>query len=207
MIKIAIVLIGTLLNSTQAQDIGKRQVGGPVLGKYQRIVTDESIKNRENKRFQLTASFLGGAFESRASSLELGYFLSINEVASFEYRYLDGDSAEHDESGEGFSLNVSYKKFVSNSFYIKPQLYYRSQNIRTYTFSTTPFFRTEEYSEKFKDLGVMFVIGNQWQWENFTLGCDWLGLGGPVIITNDPDGYDYPELSASVLNFYLGLSF
>ena len=31
------------------------------------------------------------------------------------------------------------------------------------------------------DIGATFAIGNAWQWENFQIGCDWIGVHLPAI--------------------------
>ncbi len=39
----------------------------------------------------------------------------------------------------------------------------------------------ESFTEE--SLGAGLVIGKQWQWNNFTLGCDWIGLSLPFAST------------------------
>lgn len=32
-------------------------------------------------------------------------------------------------------------------------------------------------------------VGNQWQWSNFTIGCDWLGVMVPVAVLKIDDRF------------------
>ena len=32
----------------------------------------------------------------------------------------------------------------------------------------------------YEDVGTGFRVGNEWQWENFTMGCDWVGVSQPI---------------------------
>lgn len=70
------------------------------------------------------------------------------------------------------------------------------------------------------------AIGNKWQWSNFTLGCDWIGVMVPIAqISKKDDLTDDGSLSRSdqnhkdtanelakvtnlqFLRFYLGVAF
>jgi hypothetical protein len=69
-----------------------------------------------------------------------------------------------------------------------------------------------------------FAIGNQWQFENFLIGCDWIGLNVPVSESISKDkvvsnySYDitshnsdrdrlFKNTTGSLLSFYIGASF
>lgn len=174
------------------------------LGKYQRIITDESRMNREGQRFLINASPLGVNFLTVSSALEFGYYLSTDEILSLQYISMRDRNTYRNEARDGFALEIGYKKFTSNSFYIKPELYYRTQ------------LKEDSYDDQdgiytfkdFTDIGVIFKIGNQWQWESFTLGCDWIGVGRSLIVIDDVSGDDFDKrVSISYLNLNLGMSF
>ena len=99
-------------------------------------------------------------------------------------------------------------------------------------------YRAYEYNTGFEDLsdnttndkvkvssfGVDFAIGNQWQWETFTQGFDWIGLYSPLAGTytvsrppNATDSWYQSERKSAaslskrgglqLLRYYLGVSF
>lgn len=78
-------------------------------------------------------------------------------------------------SGSGNSIAVGFKKFAGNSFYWAFAL-----ERREYQFEQAD--EVENYSFDFKGsaFSVGLVFGNQWQWQNFTLGCDWWGMTLPI---------------------------
>lgn len=39
---------------------------------------------------------------------------------------------------------------------------------------------SESYEFEGNSLAASFTIGNQWQWENLSIGCDWIGLAVPL---------------------------
>ncbi|MNT16573.1 hypothetical protein D3C72_1516840 [compost metagenome] len=123
---------------------------------------------------------------------------------------------------EGTTVGAYVKKFVSNSFYAKGGAEYtkvKYDNDYLWNFSGN----SDAYGFEANVLSAGLVIGNQWQWENFTLGCDWIGLTLPVsheVTSEYSDSYalakkynkeDQETLlenaSATVLRFYVGASF
>lgn len=201
------IILGLFIISSfyvNAKDFTKNREEGLVkLGKFQRVVTDESKMQRENKKYLINASLFGVSFLTFSSSLEFGYYLSIDEILSLQLTGLNDRNSIEGQSEDGFAVELGYKMFVSNSFYIKPELYYRAQN-REVEYD----YLIDRYEFKdFKDIGIFFKIGNQWQWDNFTIGCDWLGIGRTVLALEDSDDYFDRSAEISYLNFYLGMSF
>jgi hypothetical protein len=185
------------------------------VNKHQRIVTDESSANREGKKYTVNATITGFSFGSPSSAIEAGYHISDRSIVNFEYQDLQGyddDGSYFDEDGKGSALLVSLKHFTSNSFYVKPALYHRTQEIiDSYTYSFANGWESDDRT-KFTDIGVSFTIGNQWQWENFTLGCDWIGITKSLSTLEEKsdNGYKVSRndlTSANLLNFYIGASF
>jgi hypothetical protein len=116
---------------------------------------------------------------------------------------------------------VHYKRYVGNSFYFRTGL-----DARSIILEDRGLFSVNSGREfgRTTDLTAAFVIGNQWQWETFTLGTDWVGVNVPI--TNLSQNIDYSGLNANdkaeikkswdklgqvtsvqYLRFYLGASF
>lgn len=51
---------------------------------------------------------------------------------------------------------------------------YQYKSIIDSTYNTSSSFEADSTA-------AAFVIGNQWQWGSFTLGCDWFGLSVPFV--------------------------
>lgn len=190
------------------------------LDKYKRVVLDESMANREGKNYTLNAAITGLSFGAASAGIEFGYFFDENTVLNVQALTLESMFTEESESfyqdGKGSALNVSLKKFTGNSFYIKPGIYRRSQRVvdsATWRFSGGESNVISRDASDFVDVGISFAIGNQWQWENFTLGCDWIGLSRSLSILESSDEGDGASLAQSdlnsgqLLNFYLGYTF
>lgn len=190
---------------------------------YERIVTDESMKNRMDKKYTINGTILGVAYGASTSAVEVGYHLKPNLIASLQYTTLNSASADEDwgndadddvwkRDGVGHVISAGIKKFESNSFYYKPEIYARSQeNVNSTTTgysSSTGDYLISKDTNKIEDIGVSFRIGNQWQWDNFTLGCDWIGITRSMTTTKKSGNIkSHDKNTASLLNFYLGASF
>lgn len=153
---------------------------------------NNSEMNRRDKKYQLNL-ILTGSGPTAAGSLGLsaGYFLEKDKMLFLEVTdskttfskisLTTNDAAKpnFEETLKGQSIGVHYKQFTGNSFYFRTGLDYgkTSYNFK-YTPSSTG--NTENASLSGDALYANFQIGNQWQWENFTLGCDWVGLSVPL---------------------------
>lgn len=103
------------------------------------------------------------------------------------------------------NVALQYKKFAGNSFYFAPELYYLNYFENDQTDNSFLLFPDE--NERFSAVGVGIRFGNQWQWENFTLGVDWFGIGGNFIYwRHDEEIFDMP-VTWTLLNLHLGWAF
>jgi hypothetical protein len=165
----------------------------------------DSINSRNSLKYQVTLPLSGMAYSVMyTSGLEVSYFQKKDTNIGF--RYLDFDEPRaYEGSYKGKVLETFYKKFTGNSFYIRSTLFYREMNID----------EVDDTDYVFRDLGIGFSIGNQWQWKYFTLGCDWIGINTRLATLHYEDtkrskalfktnGYSF---TANVLNFYIGYSF
>ncbi len=192
------------------------------------VYRDSSAFNRINKSFSINYIALGlGPSRSGTIGLNLGFFLDRNSLIDLEV--VNGrplytswfTSSEYDIKTNSFG--VHYKHFAGNSFYYRIGVDYRNVD---YTYISRDIFTSAELSRsRFKGSSVTatVLIGNQWQWENFTLGCDWIGAAVPITSQTDsesvtgtsPNPNNLADDKNNLLNttaslalrFYLGASF
>jgi hypothetical protein len=138
------------------------------------------------------------------SPTQLGgfYFLNSNNLIGFKVGV--------DREGEERQTNITsqYKHYVGNSFYVAGEVFY----LHTREKEEIKFFRDagtlsdkRELAE-YSSLGVGVRIGNQWTWENLTIGCDWIGLGQRVgIFKKESSKLD--NTTFTLINVIIGVSF
>lgn len=203
-------------------------------------VVHESAVNRENKQWEVHLIGTGlGPSLTGTTGVVAAYHLSTDQEVLIELTSgsLEADSSfsssvSTDKTGSSYdikskSLGVHYKQFTGNSFY----------------FRTGADFRTIDYNYQYRSVSfpadnadieftgtsfaANFQIGNQWQWDNFTLGCDWVGISVPIthsisderfVSTGLFEDYDRKRMAddkkflvegsnLNLLRFYLGASF
>jgi hypothetical protein len=162
-------------------------------------VTSSDI--RKEKSFSVVAGF-GINLSEGSQSVGVEYFLESDALLAFRGSYSDDTSGTNEYKDRQISFEIAYKKFVSNSFYLRPGVYYRDykeENVYESFWS--------DQTERYKDLGMAFAIGNQWQFNKLTIGCDWFGLANSFKTFKNTTPYQIRELSVSLLNFYMGMSF
>ncbi|RYZ87641.1 MAG: hypothetical protein EOP04_11245, partial [Proteobacteria bacterium] len=155
---------------------------------------DSSVSNRNGKSFSLVANLFG---ISPSSSLEQGVslskFLSRDTLVQLDFgdgnTNLGGDILSNYKTvAHTSSTSLGVKHFVGNSFYVRGGVDYRHVNYYSRNVYSSTFFGTTTTSESVVEMNAnsfsgSVVIGNQWQWENFTLGCDWFGVTAPFAST------------------------
>jgi hypothetical protein len=195
--------------------------------KKEKVFEDTSEHHRLDKKWTFNAQLVGiGPSYATQRGLVGGYFLNRNMVVQAEVMggELYSESIVNAWSSgsldvDGRSFGAHFKHYVGNSFYYRAGLDWRSLKYRfADTFSGT--------SGQFDgtSLAVTFNIGNQWQWSNFTLGCDWVGLSVPLsksfknelLVTGTSyDANDFDEdkellvskTNLNLVRFYIGASF
>jgi hypothetical protein len=168
---------------------------------------------------------------SSTQGVEVGYFLDRKSLVLVQFT--KGTLSSNANVSLGGSLNGSnldlkttsigahFKRPVGNSFYYRGGVDLRQAQF-SYTYNGTT---TDSYSWKGSSVALNFQIGNQWQWSNFTLGCDWIGLSLPLTKSIYEETYSpssptyYRDWAAhdqdlivkgthiNLLRFYLGASF
>jgi len=186
------------------------------------IYQDSSAYHRMNKNYQVAWQPLGvNPAGTPGSALSAGFFIDrqsmiLAEVSqsSITYSFLGTREIESTTAG------IHYKRFLGNSFYVRGGVDYRKvdfKDVSDYSIWTSSTNSTMSFTGE--SLAASLVIGNQWQWDTFTLGCDWIGVTAPFTsqVRNekyegnpDLDGHKSRYVKSTVaqgLRLYLGASF
>lgn len=157
------------------------------------LVLKPSEENRDKKKFQTTIGF-GYDYSALVSQLNLGAFISQNDLVSLRYGFVDKEKLRSSQVFQQQNISLQHKKFKGNSFYLAQELAYLKK-------ATIP--EDSSIDEKFTKVSYGLRIGNQWQWQNYTMGFDWVGVGASFwTLSGSGDNFNI-----SLLNFYLGASF
>ncbi|MBY0412546.1 MAG: hypothetical protein K2Q18_00200, partial [Bdellovibrionales bacterium] len=172
-----------------------------------------SAENRENLKYQITGSFLGHEYVAWSPlTISLGYFIDPDNILIARYSNYNGSDSvwDNDNSESLRAVTLGVRHFFNNSFNIMPTVYYR----RSTKEGDYSIFSGTHGKLTYEDVGIGVRIGNEWQWQNFTLGCDWVGVGRTAIKINDQktggswDDFDSDrEYTVTLASFYLGFSF
>lgn len=184
------------------------------------ILEDSSEHRRMGKDYLLTWQLVGFAVAPIPSAgINLGMYLNRNSIVQLEFS--KGTLPYFFFNLNATTIGANYKHFFGNSFYTKLGFDYRSISVSDidllYTKQSGPIGETETIVGN-------AAIGNQWQWQNFTMGCDWIGINPPLAVLstkhettslNDPDNDQLDRswnnlakvTSWQFLRFYLGASF
>jgi hypothetical protein len=209
----------TVMTTAHAQAAQTKNV---TLVKRTSILEDSSEHRRLKKDYSLTAQVTGFAVSPvPAAGVNFGFFLNRNSVLQAEFS--KGTLPIYFFNMNATTLGANYKHFFGNSFYGKIGMDYRSISASDINTGYTKKSGTIGEAES---LVANVAIGNQWQWENFTLGCDWIGINPPLAVLNTTYNTDNTDLSDSdrdqlnrswegvakvtsyqFLRFYLGASF
>ena len=73
------------------------------------------------------------------------------------------------------SVGIHAKNFVGRSFYVKGGI-----DVNRFTEDYVGFTTTNFHGFDSDSTSASIVIGNQWQFSHFTLGCDWVGMTLPL---------------------------
>ncbi len=192
------------------------------------VISDSSEFHRMNKSYLMTAQLLGqgpGANISRGGAT-FGKYLDRNSLITIDFTKGNNFKSKgyySDYELSDLTIGFSYKKFASNSFYYKTGLDYRKMNYHYISRDISTSIIDRENKFQAESIVASFSIGNQWQWENFTLGCDWVGYSMPIYVNisdessvgttsfvgymKDDQDYLVRDGVLTLLRFYLGASF
>lgn len=155
-----------------------------------KVYAGESEDNRGDKTVMLTAQLAGyGPSAASTMGLNLGYYVNPNAVILIEgmknmysddlgqpeFNNIKFDSRD---SSKGQSYGVHMKLFLGNSFYVRGGVDHREFS---YRYNDAANGNSSGFDST--SLALSGAIGNQWQWTNFTMGCDWIGIVRPISTT------------------------
>jgi len=200
-----------------------------IIKKKREVYEDSSEANRINKNNTVIANLGGqGPSFTNNTGIELGSHLDPNQLILLDLRSGKGtlnssiDSSDGTSDTKYSSFGIHYKYFSSNSFYFRAGLDFSKYD---FTMKGNSLASNEAYLNSFSgyNLNSSIAIGNQWQWENFTIGCDWIGYAKPIYykVVNEsisPSSFGLWEFSDSkqaylkddtgiLLRLYLGSTF
>lgn len=129
-----------------------------------------SRENRAGLKYQ-AALGLGQLELASGYGLKLARFIDEKRLVGLDLKVGVQSEEDSERDQRETSIGVNYKHFLGNSFYLNPKIFYLNwSNPR------------EGFPESnLTTLGAGLVLGNQWQWERFTLGFDWLSLNKNLI--------------------------
>lgn len=161
-----------------------------VVRKADEIVADSSEHNRIDKNYAVELQVLGIGWRASSSGAGIsgGWFIDRNQILYVDFASssaLGGRTSSSSTWGSKYdtkatALGVRYKNFFSNSFYGSVGLSYNSVKFNySYKSSVSSSFDVDRsFDGQSTDLNI--AIGNQWQFTNFTIGCDWFGYQIPL---------------------------
>ncbi len=211
--KILVFLLSTSVLANTANE-NQEIVQESKIEKYSKTIVEESRMNRDGKHFTVNLSLMGAQLGMiGATGINTGYFLTEDSLLTLSIASVDRiEILNSSIDSKAQAISIGYKYFTSNSFYIHTGLYSKSVNTKDDEYLDPITFDDKRVSYSTSHKGVFLKIGNQWQWSNFTLGCDWVGIGQDFssdLSEADKIGENNPRMisAATLLNFYLGASF
>lgn len=167
--------------------------------------------NRVNLTYQVTAGIIGTEYIKYPITLSAGYYLHPYGILTLRYSALN--TSDDHGAYKMRAVTIGYRRFFGNSFNIMPTIYYKRNTADMYAEGNKPYV-VGSNNLVYEDIGTGFRVGNEWQWTNFTMGCDWFGLNltnhrikleekGLTSDTKAP----MKALTMTLLSFYLGYSF
>jgi hypothetical protein len=197
-------------------------LGSPLLGQTAKSpVVMDSAQHRANKRWQATfgpghAHPFFGVRARFSLFLDRDSMMFLDLSGGTTWNGLSPLYSYSKTQSEGRKLSLGSKLFLSNSFYVEGTGFYRIVARKADQFANDIEFSSQA-------VGMEFLIGNQWQWNRFTLGCDWIGVHVPLSVFGEKSrGTDSSEyfqrkstefesfskrVSLILAGFYIGFSF
>jgi hypothetical protein len=143
------------------------------------IEEDSSEHNRMEKTYEIGLMPWGvGPIPAGNSGISIATYLTRNSAIVFGYNQLIAGRecwGSLSCSDKGYSFEVHYRKFFGNSFYVAGGV-----EQRHVTIEGGDSWGSEDYSFDGDSTALGVVVGNQWHWQSFFLGCDWVGITVPV---------------------------
>jgi hypothetical protein len=136
-----------------------------------------SVDHRVDKTVFIAAEPYG-RLPSSGYGGRIGYFITPDSLVGVNYSAgdLDLNNAVYDST----LVELTYKRFFTNSIYMDAGVASEVVDVKYRVVDAANTFARVESKANIKRSGLVLHIGNQWQWSNLTLGCDWLGHHLPL---------------------------
>ncbi|MGE3610450.1 MAG: hypothetical protein AB7I27_12745 [Bacteriovoracaceae bacterium] len=167
-----------------------------VLFSNQMVNAATSEENRSGKKFEVTFQNAIQDYRLPNQAITGMYFITPKDLVGLKLGNLHGKENQN-------SIAIQYKKYFANSFYAAPELFYLRSHEDVNGFWGDAF-SLHDYAS-YTSLGAGIRIGNQWTWERFTIGCDWIGVGRRFgTFRKDTDRLS--NVTYTLLNLSIGIS-
>lgn len=205
--------------SRDREIVGQTDDGREIVKRDDTVEHDSSEALRQGKKFSAVVESGFAVGGGGTSGGALGYYVKSNLLT--EASHVSGSLKIAFISVKSSLAELRVKRFWGNSFYTNAGLGYRTIALNASLESISG--NTDlDTSMTVRSFGGSFGIGNRWQWETFTLGCDWIGFFAPFSHTGDTNVKTNTEAerkelektaeqlgvrgSSQLLRFYLGVS-
>ncbi|ATH08395.1 hypothetical protein BIY24_10675 [Halobacteriovorax marinus] len=176
---------------------------------------------RKDKNYEL---LIGYGIDTRDTyyQLTLGKYINPKNILELSLnKFSDIDPDRYNTvsyKGRLMKVDLGLKSFVGNSFYLKGGLGYTKGRLERISSEWT-YDSNFNYSEylvlninEVNALSAEADIGNQWQFESFTIGMSWIGVSSKILNFNDSEFSSSQDsinskTSIRILNLQLGMSF
>ena len=177
---LTVAMLLTLINSALAAT--SQEVAGESAANRVEVRERSSEHYRMDKDFELTFSPVSlGGFALTNSGVTAGAFINRNSqvLASYSWNATDRTCINGINCDlEDKFASVAFKRFVSNTFYMQG-----GATHHTITYTESDSYGDIEFGFDAKITTADFAIGNQWNFNGFTLGCDWVSFALPLSTT------------------------
>ena len=165
------------------------------IGSYQNRTDGEdhsgeqsSATNRANKRYAAHLGVFGGSSsDGEAKSLYLTRYVNSDNLVELLATRIDyyGNKIKDGADLTTYQANrpvVQLTHFWGNSFYTSTGLGVRASRteVQAADSESAPRDRHQFYRMQQTDVGPRLSVGNRWQWDVLSLGCDWAGIYVPL---------------------------
>lgn len=140
-----------------------------------------SSANRSKLNYSIAGILVGGSHGKTITGGYLEYFFNADSILQlgFQQTLPSDNGVNAGETIKYQNINLHLKKFVANSFYVRGGFDHRRVTYKYLSYFANG---TLEEETRFNGDGWFgsIALGNQWQWDHFTLGADWFGVTMPI---------------------------
>lgn len=200
----------TLKSSDKDIEIQNLKARVKELEKMSDIQRKTSRENRQKKSISFDFG-VASKFDGAGGLISAGYFITPSTLSYISW--YGGDDNRSTITDRSRAVQLGAKLFAGNSFYFRFEGYYHWNEYEDSSISSQGQF----YQVKYEDYGVASGIGNQWQYDWFSFGIDWIGFGLKLGESKEEENFT-PDLFTAIfepdedfylylVNFYIGASF